>query len=67
MPFEVAADLVQRRCVFLKSGFAFVPKNESFSMVLYNFKIQLEKEMQVYLGSIRFCPRNCLDLTMMNV
>lgn len=47
VPFEYVCDLVQKRAVFISKGVAFVPKSESISMVLSDFKANLERELQV--------------------
>jgi len=44
--FESVPDLVSRRGVFLKDGFAYVPKSEAFSIAFSRFKEQLEAQLE---------------------
>lgn len=46
VPFEFVPELVSRRTVFLKGGWAFVPKSESFSLIMTKFRENLEFWME---------------------
>lgn len=46
VPFDVVPDLVGRRGVFIRSGVAYVPKSEAFSIVMSQFREQLEAQME---------------------
>jgi len=42
-------DLVEKRKVFLKGGWAYVPGKEQSSIVFEEFEVQLEKALEVWL------------------
>lgn len=46
VPWEWVPDLVGRRAVLVRTGWAYVPKSESFSLVLTKFKESLEFWME---------------------
>ena len=46
VPFENVCDLVMRRVVYLKQGWAYVPRSESLSILLTLFKQRLEKDLE---------------------
>jgi DNA primase large subunit len=45
-------DLVEKRRVFLKNGWAYVPGKEQSSIVFQEFQVQLEKALEVCIFSI---------------
>ncbi|KAI3637636.1 hypothetical protein MIR68_004285 [Amoeboaphelidium protococcarum] len=47
VPFEKVCDLVGRREVFLRNGFAYVRKSQIFSIVLSEFKQHLQEQLLV--------------------
>lgn len=68
--WELVPDLVTRRSVILKRGFAFVPRSECTSIVLNRFKEELEDSLEkiakevIFLRDDRLLPlldaiRNC--------
>lgn len=46
VPFEYVPDLVGRRTVLVRGGWAYVPKSESFAIILSRFKDNLEHWME---------------------
>jgi DNA primase large subunit len=46
VPWHAVPDLVGRRGVFLRRGFAFVPRSEAFSIILARFREQLDTQME---------------------
>jgi len=46
VPFELVPDLIGRRAVLLRKGWAYVPKSESFSIILTRFRESLEFWME---------------------
>lgn len=46
VPFEFVPDLVAKRALLLRKGWAYVPKSDSFSMVMTKFKEDLEFWME---------------------
>lgn len=46
VPFEYVPDLISRRAVYLHGGWAFVPKSESFSVIMTRFRENLEFWME---------------------
>jgi DNA primase large subunit len=49
VPFELVGDLIMKRSVFLHKGWAYVPRTESFSILLNIFKSHLEFQLEVSL------------------
>ncbi|EPZ34176.1 DNA primase large subunit-like protein [Rozella allomycis CSF55] len=47
VPFEEASELVQKRIVYIRHGVAFVPQREILSIILYQFKLSLESDLQM--------------------
>lgn len=50
VPFELVGDLIMKRSVFLHKGWAYVPRVESFSILLNIFKSHLEFQLEVSLN-----------------
>lgn len=46
VPWQSVPDLVGRRGVFLRKGYAYVPKAEAFSIILTRFKEMLEGQLE---------------------
>ncbi len=60
IPFEQALSLVQQRKVFLRQGWAYVPRTELVSIVVAQFRVHLSKELAITyrnLQSVRRDPR----------
>ena len=54
VPFESVSDLVARRAVFVKEGWAYVPRQDSLSILLTQFKAKLQKDLE---ETARILPR----------
>lgn len=48
-------DLVERRRVFLKGGFAYVPESEQSSIVFQEFQTNLNKALEVKVPALTLC------------
>ena len=55
-------DLIERRRIFLKGGWAYVPSREQSSIVFQEFETRLDKALEVSLSG--FCLQNILNLAL---